>query len=53
MSEISDFLFKANTEILKNIFTGDYEVYYSGQRKGRMDYKLLNAVNNDDIFYVY
>jgi hypothetical protein len=39
--------------ILKNIITGDYEVFYSGQNQGRLDYQLVNAVNSLSTFRVY
>ena len=40
-------------KILKNIFTNDYDIYYSGQIQGQQDYKLITAVQNNDIFKVY
>jgi hypothetical protein len=39
--------------ILCNIFTGDHEIYYSGQNQGLMDYKLLNAIHDNVLFRVY
>lgn len=39
--------------ILKNIITGNYEVFYSGQNQGRLDYQLIDAVNSLSTFRVY
>lgn len=39
--------------ILKNIESRDYEVFYSGQNQGRLDYQLLNAVDSSSTFGVY
>jgi hypothetical protein len=39
--------------ILKNICKTEYEVFYSGQNKGRIDYQLINAIQNDELFKVY
>ena len=39
--------------ILHNIITNDYEVFYSGQNQGMMDYKLIDAVNSLSTFRVY
>lgn len=39
--------------ILKNIITNDYEVFYSGQNQGRMDYQLINNVNSLSTFRIY
>ncbi len=39
--------------ILKNIISGDYEVFYSGQNQGYLDYQLTDAVNLRTIFRVY
>ena len=40
-------------KILKNIITGNYEVFYSGQNQGRLDYQLIDAVNSLSTFRVY
>jgi hypothetical protein len=40
-------------KILINILTGNYEIYYSGQIQGQHDYKLINAIENNDIFKIY
>jgi hypothetical protein len=40
-------------KILKNIFNGDYEIYYNGQVQGNQDYKLISAIENNDTFKVY
>lgn len=39
--------------ILKNVCKNEYEVFYSGQNKGRLDYQLINAIQNDELFKVY
>ena len=39
--------------ILKNVCKTEYEVFYSGQNKGRIDYQLINAIQNDEFFKVY
>jgi len=45
--------YSGEDRILKNIISGDYEVFYSGQNQGRLDYQLLNAVNSSSNFRVY
>jgi hypothetical protein len=45
--------YSVQDRILKNIITGDYEVFYSGQNQGRLDYQLVNAVNSLSTFRVY
>jgi len=45
--------YSGEDRILTNIFSGDYEVFYSGQNQGKMDYKLVDAVNSSSIFRVY
>jgi hypothetical protein len=42
-----------NDKILKNILTNDYEIFYSGQIQGLQDYKLIDAIKNNDIFKIY
>ena len=39
--------------ILKNVWKREYEVFYSGQNKGRNDNELTKAVNNNELFKVY
>jgi hypothetical protein len=39
--------------ILRNIISGDYEVFYSGQNQGRLDYELVDSVNSSSTFRVY
>ena len=39
--------------ILRNINKNEYEVFYSGQNKGQMDYQLIDAITNNDTFKVY
>lgn len=45
--------YSGEDRILKNILSGDYEVFYSGQNQGRMDYQLVDAVNSSSTFRVY
>ena len=45
--------YSGEDRILKNIISGDYEVFYSGQNQGRLDYQLVNAVNSSSTFRVY
>jgi len=40
--------------ILKNVCnTTEYEVFYSGQNKGTIDYQLIKAIEDIDLFKVY
>jgi len=39
--------------ILENVCKPEYEVFYTGQRMGRLDYQLINAIQNDELFIVY
>ena len=39
--------------ILKNVCKSEYEVFYSGQNKGIIDYQLINAIENHELFKVY
>tara|TARA_Y100000389_G_C17181930_1_gene374429 strand:+ start:129 stop:626 length:498 start_codon:yes stop_codon:yes gene_type:complete len=39
--------------ILKNLCKKQYEVFYSGQNKGIIDYQLINAIENEELFKVY
>ena len=39
--------------ILHNIFIDEYEVFYSGQNKGELDYQLINCVNNNERIDIY
>jgi len=45
--------YSGKDRILKNIFNGDHEVFYSGQNQGRMDYQLIHAVNSFHTFRIY
>jgi hypothetical protein len=45
--------YSGEDRILKNIISGDYEVFYSGQNQGRLDYQLVDAVNSSSSFRVY
>lgn len=38
---------------MKNILTGQYEVYYSGQNKGGLDYLLTESVKSFHHFRIY
>lgn len=40
--------------ILKNVCnTTEYDVFYSGQNKGTLDYQLIKAIKDTDLFKVY
>ena len=39
--------------ILKNIHKDEYEVFYSGQNRGRIDYQLIEAIENKEPFKIY
>ena len=39
--------------ILKNINKKEYEVFYSGQNQGKLDYQLIKAIQNNELFKVY
>ena len=39
--------------ILKNIHKNEYEVFYSGQIQGIIDYQLINAIENNENFKIY
>lgn len=39
--------------ILKNILTGSYEVFYSGQNQGKLDYVLVDGIRNQTRFELY
>ena len=39
--------------ILNNIYKNEYDVFYSGQNKGRLDYQLTDSIKNDEIFKIY
>jgi len=45
--------YSGEDRILKNIISGDHEVFYSGQNQGRLDYQLVDAVNSSSTFRVY
>ena len=45
--------YSGEDRILKNILSCEYEVFYSGQNQGRLDYQLVDAVNSSSIFRVY
>ena len=45
--------YSGEDRILKNIISGGYEVFYSGQNQGRLDYQLVDAVNSSSSFRVY
>lgn len=45
--------YSGEDRILKNAINGDYEVFYSGQNQGRLDYQLENTVNTSSTFRVY
>jgi hypothetical protein len=45
--------YSGEDRILKNIISDDYEVFYSGQNQGRLDYQLIDSVNSSSTFRVY
>jgi len=45
--------YSGEDRILKNIISGDYEVFYSGQNQGHLDYQLEDTVNTSSTFRVY
>lgn len=45
--------YSGEDRILKNIISGDYEVFYSGQNQGRLDYQLIDSVNSSSTFRIY
>ena len=45
--------YSGEDRILRNVLNDDYEVFYSGQNQGRLDYQIIDAVNNSVIFRVY
>ena len=45
--------YSGEDRILKNIYTNDYEVFYSGQNQGKLDYQLIECVNSSSTFRVY
>lgn len=45
--------YSGEDRILKNVISGDYEVFYSGQKQGRLDYQLVDSVHQSATFRVY
>jgi hypothetical protein len=45
--------YSGEDRILKNIISGDYEIFYSGQNQGILDHKLIDSVNETSLFMVY
>ena len=45
--------YSGEDRIFRNVLNDDYEVFYSGQNQGRLDYQIIDAVNNSVIFRVY
>jgi hypothetical protein len=45
--------YSGEDRILKNILSGEHEVFYSGQNQGMLDHKLIDAVNASSTFKVY
>lgn len=39
--------------ILENKLTGDYEVIYSGQNQGKLDFQLIEGINYGDDFTIF
>jgi hypothetical protein len=46
-------IYTGEDRILKNIFNGDYEIFYSGQNQGRLDDLLTDSVNVAETFRIY
>ena len=49
----SDKVYEYSDRILKNVCKPEYEVFYSGQNKGRLDNELISAIQNHESFKVY
>ena len=45
--------YSGQDRILKNIFSGEHEVLFSGQNQGKKDSKLIDAVNSLSNFKVF
>ena len=45
--------YSGQDRITKNIFSGEHEVFYSGQNQGKKDYQLIDAVNEISNFKVF
>ena len=45
--------YSGEDRILRNIITQDYEVFYSGQNQGRLDYQLIDSINSNNVFRIY
>ena len=52
-TDIAGHVYDYSDRILRNIMTGDYEIFYSGQNKGVMDYQLTDSVDDHSVFRVY
>ena len=39
--------------LLHNIFDNEYEVFYSGQNKGQLDWQLTHCYENNELFKIY
>ena len=40
-------------KILHNIFNNEYEIFYSGQKQGKLDQQLIDCINNNETFKIY
>jgi hypothetical protein len=45
--------YSGTDRILRNIMSGDYEIFYSGQNKGVMDFQLISSVEDHLEFKIY
>ena len=50
---VDGYRYSYNDRILQNIFTKEFEVFYSGQNQGVFDHQLLGAIDNRDMFKIY
>ena len=48
-----EYNYSVQDRILKNIHKNEYEIFYSGQNQGMLDYQLLSSVQNKDTFRIY
>ena len=52
-TRIDNSFYNYNDRITKNIFNNNHEIYYSGQKKGKMDNILLKGIKDNDEFKIY
>tara|TARA_B100000886_G_C20077550_1_gene348495 strand:- start:47 stop:538 length:492 start_codon:yes stop_codon:yes gene_type:complete len=49
----SNYNYHEYDRVLKNLSKEEYEVFYSGQNKGALDYQLIDAIQKKELFKVY